>query len=113
MTPSPAYRSIPVGLLDPHPHNPRRDLGDLTELAASIEAQGIRQNLLVVPSPEDGGRFRIVIGHRRAAAARIAGVAHVPAVVDESLSTSEQLVLMGVENVQRAQLTAQPLPRAL
>ena len=30
-------RLIPVDLIDPHPHNPRRDLGDLTELAASIE----------------------------------------------------------------------------
>ena len=28
----PEIRMIPVDLIDPHPHNPRRDLGDLTEL---------------------------------------------------------------------------------
>ena len=42
----PEIRMIPVDLIDPHPHNPRRDLGDLTELADSIKAHGIRQNLL-------------------------------------------------------------------
>ena len=39
---------IPVTRIDPHPHNPRRDLGDLGDLVKSIKAQGIRQNLLLV-----------------------------------------------------------------
>lgn len=30
-------RSININELFPHPHNPRKDLGDLTELAASIK----------------------------------------------------------------------------
>ncbi|MCD8340622.1 MAG: ParB N-terminal domain-containing protein [Clostridiales bacterium] len=33
----------------PHPDNPRKDLGDLTELTASIKASGILQNLTVIP----------------------------------------------------------------
>ena len=40
---------IPVGLLEHHPENPRKDLGDLTELTASIRKNGIMQNLTVVP----------------------------------------------------------------
>ena len=40
---------IPVEDLYPHPDNPRKDLGDLTELADSIKANGVLQNLTVVP----------------------------------------------------------------
>ncbi len=39
---------IPIGRLKHHPENPRKDLGDLTELTASIKANGILQNLTVV-----------------------------------------------------------------
>jgi ParB family chromosome partitioning protein len=35
--------------LFPHPDNPRKDLGDLTELADSIRTNGVMQNLTVVP----------------------------------------------------------------
>ena len=40
---------IPTSELYAHPDNPRKDLGDLTELAESIKANGILQNLTVVP----------------------------------------------------------------
>lgn len=35
--------------LHPHPDNPRKELGDLTELAASIKENGVYQNLTVIP----------------------------------------------------------------
>lgn len=41
-------KMIPVDKLYPHPDNPRKELGDLTELADSIKANGILQNLTVV-----------------------------------------------------------------
>ena len=44
---------IPVEQLMHHPDNPRKDLGDLTELAESIRANGILQNLTVVPVVRD------------------------------------------------------------
>lgn len=44
---------LDVGLIDPNPANPRRDVGDVSELADSIRVQGIRQNLLVTPAPQD------------------------------------------------------------
>ena len=39
---------LPVDKLLPHPDNPRKDLGDLQELADSIKANGVLQNLTVV-----------------------------------------------------------------
>lgn len=45
---------LPIENLLPHPLNPRKDLGDLTELADSIRAQGVLQNLTVVPEPLEG-----------------------------------------------------------
>jgi ParB family chromosome partitioning protein len=41
-------QNISIDKLHPHPDNPRKDLGDLSELAESIKAQGILQNLTVV-----------------------------------------------------------------
>lgn len=93
---------LDVALIDPNPANPRRDVGDVSELADSIRAQGIRQNLLVTPTPQ--GRYMLVIGHRRLAAAKLAGLSRVPAVVAD-LSEREQRELMLVENSQRADLT--------
>lgn len=40
---------IPIRQLHPHPDNPRKELGDLTELAASIKENGVYQNLTVIP----------------------------------------------------------------
>ena len=96
-------QSIPLDWLEAHPDNPRKDLGDLTELAESIRANGILQNLTVVSSPKDG-MFRVVIGHRRMAAAKLAGLKEVPctlAVMDEK----EQVATMLAENMQRSDLT--------
>lgn len=43
---------IPIKDIHPHLKNPRRDLGDLTELAESIRANGVMQNLTVVRQEE-------------------------------------------------------------
>lgn len=91
--------------LVPHPQNPRKELGDLTELADSIKAVGVMQNLTVVPEDEDWNSFRIVIGHRRAAAAKLAGLEEVPCVVIEHMDEKEQLATMLLENIQRSDLT--------
>lgn len=93
---------IPIGLLHPHPDNPRKDLGDLTELAASIAAKGVLQNLTVV-ADKDGG-YRIIIGHRRHAAAKLAGLMDLPCVV-ATMTPQEQFETMMVENVNRSDLT--------
>lgn len=94
---------IPVDRIFPHPDNPRKDLGDLTELAESIKARGIMQNLTVVPREED--TYTAVIGHRRLAASKLAGISHVPCVIS-GMDEREQLATMITENAQRADLTA-------
>ena len=42
---------INVNNIYPHPDNPRKDVGDVTELAESIKKQGVMQNLTVIPLP--------------------------------------------------------------
>lgn len=88
-------------LLMPHPDNPRKDLGDLKELADSIAEHGIMQNLTVVP---EGNMYKILIGHRRYAASE--GVLdELPCVVVNNLTYAQQVGVMLAENMQRADLT--------
>ncbi len=94
---------IPVDELHPHPDNPRKELGDLTELAESIKSKGVMQNLTVVPRSEGG--YTVIIGHRRSAAAKVAGLTALPCVIVE-MSEREQVATMLLENMQRVDLTA-------
>lgn len=71
-----ALRYIAVHKINPHPDNPRKELGDLAELSDSIRNNGILQNLTVVPYVGEEthevieGLYRCIIGHRRLAAAK-------------------------------------------
>ena len=96
---------IPVSKIEPHPQNPRKDLGDLTELCDSISRNGIMQNLTVVPLDDDMTKFRCVIGHRRLAAAKKVGLFAVPVTIAQDMDEREQLATMIAENMQRADLT--------
>lgn len=94
--------NVEVTKLLQHPDNPRKNIGDVTELAESIKARGILQNLTVVPA--ENGMYTVIIGHRRLAAAKQAGLTEVPcAVVDMDYKT--QLSTMLLENMQRSDLT--------
>lgn len=90
--------------LEPHPDNPRKDLGDLSELRESIRQNGIMQNLTVIPTDETMEHFRILIGHRRFAASE--GILEeLPCVIVEDLTDREQVGIMLCENLQRNDLT--------
>lgn len=125
---------LPVDHLHPHPDNPRKDVGDVSELAESIKTNGILQNLTVVPGhimSEDefaemakaegvtkaaargmydrenafvADGYMVIIGHRRHAAAKLAGLTHVPCVIAE-MTPKEQVQTMLLENMQRSDLT--------
>lgn len=95
---------IDIDLIDPHPKNPRKDLGDLTEIAASIKANGIFQNLTIVPRPDVEGRYYAVIGHRRRAASKLAGLQFLPCVISD-MDEKQQVETMMMENMQRNDLT--------
>lgn len=125
---------LPVGQLYHHPENPRKDLGDLSELAESIRKNGIMQNLTVI-----SGRWRdkdeyirdcqaegvtkeaalgtydsenswtadgytVVIGNRRMEAAKLAGMEELPCVISD-MDHKTQIATMLEENMQRADLT--------
>lgn len=92
---------IEIERLYAHPDNPRKDVGDVTELAESIKHSGIMQNLTVVPF-EDG--YRVVIGHRRLAASKMAGLTQLPCIVSD-MDYKEQIATMLSENMQRVDLT--------
>lgn len=106
-------RNIAPNELYAHPENPRKDLGDLTELTESIKKNGLMQNLTVIPGHyEADGTFvkeegyTILIGHRRCAAAKQAGIpALLCTVITEPVSKAEQIGIMLEENLQRNDLT--------
>lgn len=96
---------VPVDRLRSHPKNPRRALGELRELTASIAQQGVLQNLTVVPHEGRAGGWTVVIGHRRLAAAKRAGLTEVPCVVAH-MTAADQVATMLAENLHRADLSA-------
>jgi ParB/RepB/Spo0J family partition protein len=116
---------VPLAALAAHPENPRTDLGDLTELAASIAAQGLFEPLVVVTvaayAREGGQRgypgpaftHVIVMGHRRAAAAAVAGVDAVPVIVRDDLAGAGAIAAMVAENRHRADLDPLAEARAM
>ncbi len=91
--------------IKPHPDNPRKDLGDLTELSESIKKNGILQNLTVIPVEGEPGEYMTIIGHRRYAAGTQAGVTEFPCQIAENLTPREQMSIMLEENMQRNDLT--------
>jgi ParB/RepB/Spo0J family partition protein len=94
---------LPIDKIRPAPDNPRRSVGDVRELAASIASQGLLQPLLV--SPLGAGEYVVVAGHRRLAAAALAGTSHLECTVREldDVARNEAMI---VENVQRSALSA-------
>jgi ParB family chromosome partitioning protein len=86
----------------------RFDEGALTELAESIEKNGIMQPIIVRPSSA-AGRFEIIAGERRWRAAKIAGLQAVPVIIRE-ITDKQALELALVENIQRQDLS--PLEEA-
>ena len=92
---------INTSLIDPHPDNPRKNIGDVNDLAASIKTNGLLTPLSVVPN---GERYRVIAGHRRLAACKYAGIVAVPCFVLD-LDPLQQLEAMVTEDCQREQLT--------
>jgi ParB family chromosome partitioning protein len=94
---------LPVGLIKPNPRQPRTkfDAAALAALAASIEASGVVQPLLVRPLHD--GSYELIAGERRWRAAQQAGLEKVPAVVRDS-EHAERLQVALIENMVREDL---------
>lgn len=103
---------IEVGKIKDNPYQPRYEMENeaLKDLAASIKQHGILQPIIVTKNYKEtdrgqGVEYQLVAGHRRLAAAKIAGLPHVPAIVRDS-TDQQKLELALVENLQRADLNA-------
>lgn len=96
-------RQIPVELIAPNPHQPRRHFDEeaLAALASSLAERGVLQPVLVRPVP--GGTYQLVAGERRWRASKLAGFETVPAVV-RAHDDTESLELALIENVAREDL---------
>ena len=104
------WRSLPIHKVEPNPGQPRQDFDEeeLQALSESIGIHGIIQPLTVRELPS--GYFQIIAGERRWRAARIAGLAEVPAIVIEA-DDKKVMELALIENLQRQDLN--PVEEAL
>ncbi len=96
---------VPVEALRPNPEQPRDhfDPTALADLAASIKTHGVLSPL--VARRDGAGQFVLVAGERRWRASRLAGLSEVPVIVlGRTLSSTEQLELALIENLQREDL---------
>ncbi len=106
-------QTIAVDAIDPNPHQPRRVFQSerLSELAQSIRANGIIQPIVVRRVAD---RFQLVAGERRWRASKLAGLTHVPVVIQE-IPDDRLLEITLIENIQREDLnpieTAQAFSR--
>ena len=99
------YQTLPIADINPNPRQPRSlmDKEELSELAASIQKNGILQPLIVTTSAEPG-KYTLIAGERRLLAAGMAGMDTVPVILREA-SEQHRLELALIENVQRTNLT--------
>jgi len=100
---------LPVESVDEHPEQPRLefDAEALRELADTIAERGVRQPISVRRHPVESGRWILNFGARRLRASRLAGRSEIPAYVDETADTYDQVI----ENEQREGL--KPLELAI
>ena len=102
-------RALPLDQIEPNPEQPRLafDQTTLDELTASVREHGVLQPILVRPiGPQ---RFQLIAGERRWRASRAAGVATIPAMV-EDIDDETALEIAIIENLQREDLS--PLDEA-
>lgn len=98
--PSQHLANLPIGLVGPAPEGQARQDFDeerLQSLADSLRRSGIREPIIVTPHGAEPGHFLIVAGERRWRAAKLAGLAEVPCLVDPSLRDRRDKVLAQAE----------------
>jgi ParB family chromosome partitioning protein len=102
---------IPIEQIDRNPFQTRSNLNEeqLSELAASITANGVVQPVLVRPLAN--GRFQLIAGERRWKASELAGKKTVPAIL-RRVSDEQAMEITIVENLQRMDLNPMEQARA-
>ncbi len=103
-------RLLPLSSLRANPNQPRSEVGDLSDLVASIRDKGVLEPILVrkpdaVEGLPAGVKFEIIAGERRYRAALEAGLFEIPA-IELEVSADEALEITLIENLQRKDLNA-------
>ena len=100
---------LPVESIDEDPEQPRRefDANALHDLAETIRERGVRQPISVRPDLQQAGRWVLNFGARRLRASKLAGLTEIPAFIDTTADSYDQVI----ENEQREGL--RPLELAL
>ena len=105
------FREIAVSKIRENPNNPRSEIGSVEDLKASINANGLLQNITV--RPLDDGTFEVIAGSRRYKACRELGMQKVPCTIIEAdaetaytLATTENIVRENMNAVDEANAVA-------
>lgn len=100
--PGNAFGLLDINLVRANPLQPRRrfDQEKLQELADSIRLHGVVQPVVVTREVEG---YRLVVGERRWRASQLAGLTHIPALVQE-MAPQNLLEVALIENLQRQDL---------
>src|SRR3954451_3083086 len=93
---------IPLSLIEANPDQPRTQLGNIEELAASVREKGVLEPILVRAIGPN--RYQIISGERRFRAATLVGLDEIPA-IELDVDDKEQLEIALIENIQRKDLT--------
>ncbi len=99
---TPIGRMVSLEQIETVPEQPRRQMGDLKDLVASIKEKGVLEPILV---RRQGARFRIIAGERRYRASREAGLTQIPC-IEIDVDDKGTLEISLIENLQRRDLTA-------
>lgn len=110
---------LPVDVISLNPANPREELGDLTDLGASLRDHGQKTAISIMSrfaylegNPdrkndlEGGTKYVVIDGNTRLAAAREAGLAEIKVMLDDELGSNPDEILESafVANVHRQDL---------
>lgn len=102
-TGQPMLANVPIEQIEPDPDQPRKDVGNIQELMASIKEHGILQPIILSIIAED--QFRLIAGERRFTAAKALGLETVPSLI-RTIEEHRRLEVQLVENIHRKELNA-------
>jgi len=100
-TDRPRPTNVRLATIELDPSQPRKNIGDISDLVASISEHGLIQPLIVESIDSKG--FRLIAGERRFHACKKAGLDVVPAIV-RTVQDQQRLEIQIIENLHRKDL---------
>mgnify|MGYP000708438335 CR=1 FL=1 len=97
-------KEIPINLLVPWENQPFKMYSDfkMNELVESIRENGLLSRIIV--SPATDGKYRIIAGHNRVEACKIAGITNIPSVIKDVDENRAKLMMADTNLCQRTEL---------